>query len=273
MYVVGGHGYVGSRVIAFASLNQHEATAVSRDGDERRGIPSIAWADFIAGQAKRSEPTSVVWLLDGAKHAEPERLEELLGAARPSLHIALVSSCTVYGDRNGESCTEETPLSLVTANAKLKATCEEMVTASHTTWSIMRLGALYGPDDRGVRRDRVEKWVTEASTEGTVTIPAPSHWRGWLHREQAARSLYRVAIERLGGTFNVSTSNYRLGDAAGFAAALFGATVRDDGKIDPLNYTINAGEARNAKILDERPGEDIASTVASFVRGKKINRQ
>ena len=269
MYVVGGHGYVGSRVVDFAAVNGTDTVVVSRNAEQRRGVPSIAWTEFLASQARTDEPSSIVWLLDGIKHAEAEHLDELLQVVSVSTHIALVSSCTVYGDRNGEVCDEDTPVHVVTANAEVKASSEAALHASPASWSALRFGALYGPDDRGVRKDRVEKWVTQAAHEGIVTTPAPSHWRGWLHRDQAARALYRAADRRLRGVFNVASSNYRFGEAASFAAALFNASLVDDGKPDPLNYRVDADRARGLVILDELPGEDIASTVTAFARQQR----
>lgn len=157
MLVVGGHGYVGRRVAEAA--------------------------------ASAGEPPTVVWLLDGAKHAELDRLQELLGWAPAGMHVVLVSTCTVYGDQAGTACDETRALDVRTAHARLKAHAEAMLAASTLTWCVQRLGALYGVDDHGVRVDRVEKWVTAAATTGKVRVPDPAHWRGWLHRDQAARSL------------------------------------------------------------------------------------
>jgi len=266
MFVVGGQGYVGSRTAALAAEEGAETVVVSRNGDTRHGVSSLAWADFLIDMsAHPGRQISVVWILDGAKHRELDRLKDLLSVADEATYVAAVSSCTVYGDRRGQTCDETTPLSLVTANAKLKAACEDSLKDSSVSYGVLRLGALYGVDDRGVRRDRVEKWVTEASRDGTVTVPEPSHWRGWLHRDQAARALLRAASERIEGTFNVASSNYRLGEAATFAATPFGAAVVSDGKDDPMDYQIDSSKAVQKRLLDQLTGEDMSSTVASFV--------
>jgi nucleoside-diphosphate-sugar epimerase len=265
MYVVGGHGYVGSRVVAHATVNGSSTVVVSRTGDERRGVASIAWADFLTLIRRNDDPQRpIVWILDGAKHQELERLQDLLAAAGASTYLVMASSCTVYGDRMGQACDEETPLSLVTANARLKASCEDALRGSSGGWGALRLGALYGVDDRGVRPDRVEKWVTEAAQQGVVTVPHPSHWRGWVHRDQAARALYQSAVDRFSGVLNVASANLRFGDAARVVAERFDASVNGDGKEDPMNYQINANRARKLGILDERDGEDLGATVMSF---------
>lgn len=265
MYIVGGHGYVGSRVLSYAAAEGHHAGVVSREGDTRRRVPSIAWPDFLADLADRGGRTApIVWILDGTKHDELNRLNELLAVAETSAYVAAVSSCTVYGDQLGQACDERTPLSLRTPNAELKAACEAALDASGAPHGVLRLGALYGIDDRGVRRDRVEKWVTEAVRDQTVTIPDPSHWRGWLHRDQAARALLRAAQQRVEGIYNVTTSNYRSGDAAAFAAEPFGATVVSDGNDDPLNYQIDSTRATELGLLDQQAGEDLKSSIDAF---------
>lgn len=267
MFVVGGHGYVGSRVVAAAEADGASVEVVSRAGGERFGRPSTPWLELAGRIRQRSEPFAVVWLLDGAKHAEDARLAELVAMAPGDTHVVFVSTCTVYGDQQGRLCAEDTALRLVTAHARLKAGCERLLAESGLSWCVQRLGALYGVDDRGVRVDRVEKWVTQAARAGVVTVPEPQHWRGWLHREQAARSLWRAGRDRVTGVFNVASANLRFGEAAETAAALFAARVEGDGNPDPCDYRVDASLARERGLLDERPGEDLASTVRAFAAG------
>lgn len=264
MFVVGGHGYVGSRVVAASMAEGVAVEVVSRDSDQRRGITSTAWVDLPEAMRRRSGPFSVVWLLDGVKHEEQSRLAELLQWAPAAVHVVLVSTCTVYGDQGGRLCAEDTELQVVTAHARTKAGCERMLAESGRSWCVQRLGALYGVDDRGVRADRVEKWVTQAASTGVVTVPEPEHWRGWLHREQAARALFRAARDRVTGVFNVASANLRFGEAAAIAADRFDARVEGDGKPDPCNYRVDATAARDRGLLDERDGEDLPSAVSAF---------
>lgn len=267
MFVVGGHGYVGSRVVALAAGEGASVEVVSRDGDRRSGVPSVAWRDFPQRLTRHTDPVSIVWLLDGARHSERDRLGELLGFTPPDVHLVLVSTCTVYGDQQGRLCAEDTDLALVTGHAKLKAECEGLVASKLTSWCVQRFGALYGIDTRGTRRDRVQKWVTEAASTGVVTVPDPTHWRGWLHREQGARALWRSARDRVHGVFNVATANLRFGDAAGYAADLFNARVQTDGSVDLCDYQVDAGRARTIGLLDELQGEDLESTTRAFGAG------
>jgi nucleoside-diphosphate-sugar epimerase len=264
MYVVGGQGYVGSRVTDAAMDDGAQPVVVSRTGMPNRDRPSIAWPDFEVSLRERSTPSAVIWLLDGAKHAESERLGELIAWAPTDTHVVLVSTCTVYGDQRGSLCNELTPLDLATPHARVKAGCEQMLAASGLGWCVLRLGALYGVDDRGVRQDRVEKWVSQSARDHVVTVPDPDHWRGWLHRDQAARALVRAALRRLSGTFNVASSNMTFAEAVSTATRLFDARVESDGKVDPCNYQVDSSVALRHQILDNRPGEDLPACTEAF---------
>jgi nucleoside-diphosphate-sugar epimerase len=269
MYVIGGQGYVGSGVVAEAADEGVDVTVVSRTGTPHLGKPSLAWSELRFHIRRQSQPASVVWLLDGAKHAEVDRLAELLSWAPTATHVVLVSTCTVYGDRHGNLCAEDTPLQLLTPHAGVKARCEQMLAGGGLSCCVLRLGALYGVDDRSIRADRIEKWVTQAARDGVVTIPEPSHWRGWLHRAQAARALVRVASGRTMGVFNVASANMTFADAAGTAASLFDARVDGDGKPDLCNYQVDATAARRRGLLDERPAEDLPSCTRAFAATRR----
>ncbi|MFC8796942.1 NAD-dependent epimerase/dehydratase family protein [Promicromonospora sp. NPDC057138] len=251
-FVVGGQGYIGSAVTAIAA----DAVTVSRDGS----AGTLPWQDFLALLPGEFEP-SVVWLLDGAKHDESARLTELITALPARAHVAYVSTCTVYGNVGGDVCTERTPLSLITPHARIKAAGEDALGAAGVATAVLRFGALYGPDPRGLRKDRVTTWLNEASDQAQITVPHPTHWRGWLHRDQAGRALYAAAAERHLGTFNVSSSDATFTSAVRPAAELFGAAVVPGAGDDPLDYRIDSTPARVAGILTELPGEDLAGCI------------
>ncbi|OLB78802.1 MAG: hypothetical protein AUI14_12030 [Actinobacteria bacterium 13_2_20CM_2_71_6] len=268
MFVVGGHGYVGSKVVSAAVEVGASPQIVSRDGDTRYGRPSISWPELIRRVGSADDPYSIVWLLDGVKHNEGVLLAELARVLSAEAHLVLVSTCTVYGDAGGHLCDETWPQQLTTPHARLNAACERLLLESRASGCIQRLGALYGVDDRGVRVDRVEKWVGQAAEIRVVTVPDPAHWRGWVHRDQAARALCQAAVGRVSGVFNVASANYTFGGAAGFAADLFGAVVEGEGKPDPCDYRVDSTAARDAGLLDELAGEDLASTVHAFAATK-----
>lgn len=120
IFVVGGHGYVGTRIAAEVQDTGERVHAVSRNGGTRFGLPSTSWPDFLTALPEH-EDARVIWLLDGANDDEPERLSELLAAVRPDAAVVAVSTCTVYGDRGDEMCTEKFERHLLTSHAKIKA--------------------------------------------------------------------------------------------------------------------------------------------------------
>ncbi|PUB30124.1 nucleoside-diphosphate-sugar epimerase [Promicromonospora sp. AC04] len=259
MFVVGGNGYVGSALVGLAPDG---AVVVSRAGIEPG---AIAWSDLPRALDETIAPV-IVWLLDGAKHDEPARLAELIEAVPPGAHVAYVSTCTVYGYQPGDPCAEDTPLELLAPHARVKAAGEQALADAQISTTVLRLGALYGPDPRGIRRDRVEQWLTEARDHGTVTVPDPAHWRGWLHRDQAARALLAAARMRVAGVFNVSSADATFAGAARPAADWFAAQVVGADAADPLNYRIDSTRAREAGILSVLPDEDLPACITAFAK-------
>lgn len=266
VFVVGGHGYVGWRVVTLGLEAGESPRIVSRDGDTRGGRASSAWTEWLKQLADKAEGSSVIWLLDGTKHDEASRLPEMLAAAPPQTHVVFVSSCTVYGDTGGELCSEDHAQQPQTANARVKASSEQLLLASPVSACIQRLGVLYGIDRRGVRADPVEQWVVQASGSGTVVVPEPTHWRGWVHVDQAARALWGAAQRRTAGTFNIASANHTFGEAAGYAALIFAGSVVGDGKPDRCNHRVDSAAARAAGLLDEQPGEGLVGAIQSFIR-------
>ena len=270
MFVVGGHGHVGARVVAYAAEAYVPIEVVSRAGGERRGVPSLAWSELPGMLAKQCEPGSVIWLLDGAKHDEPQRLAEFVAAAPAGTHVVFASTCTVYGDQHGALCDERVAPQPATAHAMVKAGCERMLADSELRWCVQRFGALYGGG--GGDSDRVRRWVRQAVADRIVTVPEPDHWRGWLHRDQAARALVRAAADGTEGVFNVASANLRFVDAVKPAAALVNARIAAEGPADLCDYRIDAALARAVGLLDEQSGEDVASTIAAFAAGLPVSR-
>jgi len=265
IFVVGGHGYVGTRIAAAAQEAGGLVHTISRDGGTRFRLPSTSWLDFLT-ELPDHEDARVIWLLDGANDDEPERLSELLTAARPDAAVVAVSTCTVYGDRGDELCTEKFERQLLASHAKIKAGVEDALAAAPVTSCSLRLGALYGIDDHAIRPDRIEKWVGEGRRDGVITVPALDHWRGWLHRDQAARALYRAAAARSSGVFNVTSANLTFGQAVEAAAELTGAAVRTGSAPDPLSYRVDSSAAVAAGLLDQLPGESLVEATTAYVR-------
>lgn len=265
IFVVGGHGYVGTRIAVAAKDLGGLTRAVSRHGGTQFSIPSISWMEFLA-ELPSYDDARVIWLLDGANDDELDRLAELLGAVNSDAAVVAVSTCTVYGNRGDELCTEGLERQLLAPHAKVKAAVEDALASAPITSCSLRLGALYGIDDRAVRPDRIETWVGEGRRDSVITVPDPDHWRGWLHRDQAARALYRAAANRTSGVFNVTTANLTFDQAVEPAARGTGAQVRAGSTPDPLSYRVDSSAAVTAGLLDELPGESIEAATDAYLR-------
>lgn len=265
IFVVGGHGYVGTRIAAAAGDQSRLTHAVTRHGGTKFGLSSTSWPDFLAELPGRDD-ARVIWLLDGANDDEPERLAELLTAANADTAVVAVSTCTVYGNRGDELCAEELERQLLAPHAEIKAGVEDALAAADLTSCVLRLGALYGIDDRAARPDRIETWVNQGRRDHVITVPDPDHWRGWLHRDQAARALYRAAATRMSGIFNITTVNLTFGQAVRPAARETGAEIRAAARPDPLSYRVDSSAAVDAGLLDELPGEGIEETTVAYAR-------
>lgn len=264
IFVVGGHGYVGTRIAAVAQELGGLTHAVSRQGGTRFGISSTSWSDFLT-ELPVCDDARVIWLLDGANDDELDRLAELLSAAKSDVSVVAVSTCTVYGNRGDELCSEGMDRQLLAPHAKVKAAVEDALAAAPVTSCAMRLGALYGIDDRSARPDRIETWVGEARRDGVITVPDPEHWRGWLHRDQAARALYRAAVQRVAGVFNVATANLTFRQAVEPVARGTGAQVRAGSTPDPLSYRVDSRAAVAAGLLDVLPGESLEEATDAYL--------
>jgi nucleoside-diphosphate-sugar epimerase len=256
MFVVGGRGYVGSEVVGLAG---DDAVVVSRDGADG----SMPWQDLLAELPRAAAPV-VVWLLDGAKHDELEHLDRLIDVLPGDSHVVYVSTCTVYGNTDGSLCDEATTLSLLAPHARLKAAGEIVLSDAGINATVLRLGALYGPDPRSLRKDRIETWLAEAHDHGRVTVPDATHWRGWLHRNQAARALHAAARSRTVGVFNVASANATFADAVAPAADLFGAQVTDADVVDLLSYRIDASKAQSTGLLTTLPSEELSASTRAL---------
>jgi nucleoside-diphosphate-sugar epimerase len=256
MFVVGGRGYVGSEVVRLAG---DDAVVVSRDGEDG----SMSWRDLLVELPPAASP-AVVWLLDGAKHNELEHLDRLIDVLPRDSHVVYVSTCTVYGNTGRALCDEATTLSLLAPHARLKAAGETALGDAGIDATVLRLGALYGTDPRGLRKDRIETWLAEAHDHRRVTVPDANHWRGWLHRNQAARALHAAARDRAVGVFNIASANATFAEAVAPAADLFDAQVTDADAVDPLSYRIDASKAHDAGLLATLPGEDLPACTRAF---------
>jgi len=157
--LVVGTGYVGQRF-----LERHSATAVL--GLSRSALQShqpIRTYDLdTRGELPLVLPNhyTVLYTVPPASLSEADvRLAGLLGELTPApQRFVYISTTGVYGDRNGESVAEDTPVNAESGRAKRRVAAEDLLHAWGARQScdivILRVPGIYGPGRLGIERLR-----------------------------------------------------------------------------------------------------------------------
>jgi nucleoside-diphosphate-sugar epimerase len=122
--------------------------------------------------------------------------------------IVLVSSVAVYGDRQGELCTEESRCTPANAYARSKLEAEEvaraLVEGTSTRLIILRMTTIYG-----VPSGNVSRLARRVCTGRFVWLGDGNNKKHLLHVEDAARACLLAALHPsdLCGVFNVVASS------------------------------------------------------------------
>lgn len=212
------------------------------------------------------EQSVLVWMLAGDRHHEDQHLARLLDALLHPKRIRMVyvSSCAVYGCAEAV-CDENTPPHPLNAYAAVKAQCEQMVTASPLASCVLRLATVHGHPAAGELKQSVHRLLHQAAQD-SVHAYAPTNWRPFIQREDAARAFDRaIRHPYLTGTFNLARDHATFGMVAGYAAGLFGAQLHLDHKrADLRSYRVATGKALDAGLLDPEPAQDLWSSMADY---------
>lgn len=266
--LIGGHGYLGSAVADLLALDPtYELITVSRDGTSRHGKPSIPFTrlpSLLPGACH--EQSVVVWMLAGDRHHENQHLARLLHVLRNAERIRMVyvSSCAVYG-RAEAVCDERTPPQPLDAYAAVKAHCEQMVTTSPLASCVLRLATIHGHPAAGELKQSVHRLLHQAA-QGSVHVYAPTNWRPFTQREEAARAIDRaIHHPHLTGTYNLAYEHATFGMVASYAAGLFGARLHvDHSRTDPRSYLVASDKALGAGLLSPEPAQDLWTSMADY---------
>ena len=127
------------------------------------------------------------------------------------------SSCSAYGFTGDTVVTEESPLNPLTAYAKSKVDCENLIipAASDDFVTVcLRKATVYGPSPR-MRFDLVINTMTGmALSEGKITINGGQQWRPFVHVEDAADAyifMLEAPKENINGqVFNIGDNNQNI---------------------------------------------------------------
>lgn len=208
-----GCGYVGSAIARRWSQDGHRVTAtatgteriaelkeVARDAVVMRGDDPSAMRELLQDQE--------AVLVSVGDRSRTKYKETYLGTAlnlvatlpqAPGLRqIIYTSSCSVYGDKNGEWVDEDSPV--VPANDKIKTLCDtEQVllgaSSPEVRVCILRLGGIYGPG-----REIIKIFRNVAGTTRPGTGAEPTNW---IHLDDIVGALEFVRMKRSQGIYNL----------------------------------------------------------------------
>lgn len=276
--LVGGHGYLGSAVADLLAPDPtYELITVSRDGTSRHGrlsIPFTTLPSLFPGD--RDEQSVLVWMLAGDRHHEDQHLARLLDVLfnTERIRMVYVSSCAVYGHAE-VVCDESTPPQPLNAYAAVKARCEQIVTASPLASCVLRLATIHGHPGAGELKQSVHRLLHQAA-QGAVHVYAPTNWRPFIQRDEAARAVDRaIRGPRLTGIYNLVYDHATFGTVAGYAAGLFGAQLHvDHSRADPRSYRVTSDKALGAGLLSPEPLQDLWTSMAGYaIRLRELRSQ
>ena len=217
--VTGHRGYLGSVVATVLRNARFEVTGLDCDlyagcdfGRTRDGFPSfdidarkIEFTDLLSFDAVLHLAALPIEMCDGASgqdfvDADEETTARLAECCKKADvgRFLFASTCDVYGRVGRALCAEDHPTSPISAAAKSKLRCEElllgMVDASFTP-TILRFPDLYGVSPRMRLEPLVNEFTAAAVVSGRVNTCKQAGmtrdaaaWRSLVHVEDVARA-------------------------------------------------------------------------------------
>jgi dihydroflavonol-4-reductase len=208
VFVTGGNGFIGSRVVTRLVEEGHEVCLLLRETSRTDRLEGVPFGRFIGDVRDRDSLTTGMAGCDGVIHLaslsswesmrsplmreivvdgtrnvlEAARANgEASGEASGAPRVVFVSSCTaIDGRQEPEVMTEETPFTLppepfVYANAKHDAEgiCREFVADHGVPVTIVNPCEVYGPNDHdfitaSYLRDTLKDWPAFSTVGGTA---------------------------------------------------------------------------------------------------------
>jgi nucleoside-diphosphate-sugar epimerase len=169
VFVTGGSGFIGQRLVATLIDAKHEVVCLSRSGASSALLAEMG-ADVLSGDLTDSDsvrscineakPTHVAHCAaEIATQRNKDRIEQvnirgtlsLIEACRSveDLKCFLFLSTVVRGEAEGQTFTEDTPIPATTAYGRSKQLGDEMVFQAHKDWGlpgvVLRPSHVYGP--------------------------------------------------------------------------------------------------------------------------------
>jgi len=292
VFIVGGAGYVGTRLSNELHRQGHEVDVLDRfwfgdhldpqiskhnggifdlssDSLRNKGYDAVVFAAGLSNDPMADYDPAGNFIQNGAAPAYLAYLTKQSGIPR----FVYASSCSVYGFTDGEALDETSnptphyPYGI----AKLQAEHAIMMLEDDTFKPIaLRKGTIGGWSPR-MRYDLVVNAMTKSAlTTGKITVNNPNLWRPLMDIRDAVQS-YILSIEAdlsISGVFNISIENYTVGRIATEIQAELKRLGHDtDIEIkniqDVRNYKADNEKAK--KVLGFNPSHTIADTVREIL--------
>jgi nucleoside-diphosphate-sugar epimerase len=169
VFVTGGSGFIGLRLVRQLIAGGHEVICLSRSGQTSARLSELGAEvlsgdltdpDSVAGSLREAQPTHVAHLAaEIATQRNRERIEQvnvrgttaLVQACRelPDLECFLFLSSVVRGQADGAELAEDDVIRADTSYGKSKQQGDELVLGAHAEWGlpavILRPSHVYGP--------------------------------------------------------------------------------------------------------------------------------
>jgi nucleoside-diphosphate-sugar epimerase len=213
-----GCGYVGS---ALANYWQDRGHCVTGTTTSRERVTYLSADLSHAVLMKGDDATAVHALLQsqntlvvsvaptGSQEAGAAAYEEtylataknLASALKQTPHVTQIiylSSCSVYGDRQGEWVDETSSVSPVEYRSQVVYEAEQIIlqaASEHQKVCVLRLGGIYGPG-----RELVSMFGGLAG----MTMPGKGNrFVNWVHRDDIVGAIDFIRLNELGGIYNL----------------------------------------------------------------------
>lgn len=265
--ISGGAGYLGGAVTDL--IKGHEVRVYDNLTYEEAYLKDVPFVfGDIRDRKKLKEQLDwadcVVWLAalvgDGACAINPALTKELNQDLVKWLsenfdgRIIFISTCSVYGARDGE-LTEDSPTNPLSAYAVTKLAAEQYLKDKNAI--IFRLGTLFGLGDRysRIRLDLVVNTLAaRAISEGKLTVFGGEQYRPLLHVKDAARAIVDNLETKHTGIYNLHQANLKIARLAEIVEFYIPCEVNrvDTTFEDSRNYMVSSGKA--SRILGFEPG-------------------
>ena len=248
-----GCGYVGRRLVSGWSDDGHTVTATTRRDSRLHQLRSQVDQAVLFDSEANSNDLSFVSDVDvlvvslaptGQQHVCVEAYESVYSrgiemlcegianrnSSRP-LQIIHLSSCGLYGNRNGALTSEQMGLDLNHPVNALLAGAEQQIQSLRSevvNVCTLRLGGIYGPDRE------IPEWLVAAA--GQCVERNGDHVPCWVHVDDVVQAVNLAAEQKLNTTLNVVDDiklskraiTDQLCEAIGCAPVIWMGSTQDD---------------------------------------------